>query len=301
MARSSLCSILIRTGLQRELSAAGVFSSFMLKKRVALGTRMVSRACANMAARFTWKPFLRSIRSIDGTAVDCRKYIKQWLRCCSSTPGSQGKISETESEEFRGRPPAYSRLVRSGIRNFCKTSGKPNEIPELFNQFLCLPEQYKIASVDSALYWLSYYDRTEAAFALKKLMEEHGIPKSYSTYSALAKLYSRSSHKADYKTMFEEMIKDGLTPTARHYVPFVEAFTQRGDLMGAFSCLEEMQRSGVVRERNIDVHTALVRACTGQHSQQLQEKVLEIFREFRTYRDPLSNDTLEAIKMWFDR
>lgn len=254
-----------------------------------------------MAARSAWKILQRSVRSTDETTTHFRQCIFQRLRCCSSTPGSQGKIPETESEESRERPRTYSRLVRSGIRNFCKTSGKPNEIPELFNQFLRLPEQYKIASVDSALYWLSYYDRNEAAFALKNLMEEHGIPKSYSTYSVLAKLYSRSNHMANYKTMFDEMIKDGLTPTVRHYVPFVEAFTQRGDLMGAFSCLEEMQRSGVVRERNIDVHTALVRACTGQDSQQLQDKVLEIFREFRAYRDPLTNDTLEAIKTWFDR
>lgn len=255
-----------------------------------------------MAASSTWK-ILKSVRSIGETAADFRQYIIQGLRWCSSTPGSQGKIPETESEESRyvPRPRSYSRLVRSGIRNFCETSGKANEIPELFNQFLRLPEQYKIASIDSALYWLSYYDRNEAAFTLKKLMEEHGIPKSYSTYSVLAKLYSRSSHKANYKIMFDEMIEDGLTPTARHYVPFVEAFTERGDLMGAFSCLEEMQRSGVVRERSIDVHTALVRACTGQDSQQLQDKVLEIFREFRAYRDLLSNDTLEAIKMWFDR
>lgn len=255
----------------------------------------------NMAARSAWKIFQRSVRSIDETAADLKQRIFQGVRCCSSTPGSQGKIPESETEESREVARTYSRLVRSGIRNFCKTSGKANEIPELFNQFLRLPKQYQIASVDSALYWLSYYNRNDAAFALKHLMEEHGIPKSYSTYSVLAKLYSSSSHMTNYKTMFDEMIKDGLTPTARHYVPFVEAFTQKGDLMGAFSCLEEMQQSGVVRERNIDVHTALVRACTGQDSKQLQDKVLEIFREFRAYRDPLSNDTLEAIKMWFDR
>ena len=253
-----------------------------------------------MAARFAWKIFQRSERSISETTADFGQCISQGLRCCSSAPGSEGKTPENESEESR-LTRTYSRLVRSGIRNFCETSGKPNEIPELFNQFLRLPEQNKIACVDSALYWLSYYDRNEAAFALKNLMEEHGIPKSDSTYSALAKVYSRSNHMANYKTMFDEMIKDGLTPAARHYVPFVEAFTQRGDLMGAFSCLEEMQRSGVVRERNIDVHTALVQACTGQDSHQLQDKVLEIFREFRAYRDPLSNDTLEAIKRWFDR
>ena len=248
-----------------------------------------------------WKIFQRSVRLIDETAADFRKYIIRGVRSSSSASGSQGKIPETETEESREVARTYSRLVRSGIRNFCKTSGTPNEIPELFKQFLRLPKQYQIASVDSTLYWLSYYDRNEAAFALKDLMEKHDIPKSYSTYSVLAKLYSSSSHMANYKTMFDEMIKDGLTPTARHYVPFVEAFTQRGDLMGAFSCLEEMEKSGVVRERNIDIHTSLVRACTGQDSKQLQDKVLEIFREFRAYRDPLSNDTLEVVKMWFDR
>lgn len=254
-----------------------------------------------MAARSVWKILQRSVRSIDNTAVDFRQCIIQGVRCCSSTAGSRGKIPETESDESTDVARTYSRLVRSSIRNFCKTSGKPNEIPQLFDQFLRLPEQYRIASVDCALYWLAYYDRNDAAFALKSLMEEHGIPKSYSTYSVLAKLYSRSSHMANYKTMFDEMVKDGLTPTARHYVPFVEAFTQRGDLMGAFSCLNEMQESVVVRKRNTDIHTALVRACTGQDSKQLQDKVLEIFREFRAYRDPLSNDTLGAIKMWFDR
>lgn len=263
----------------------------------------------NMAGRVV-KIFQRSARQINemGTA-DLRQYIIQGIRCCSSTPGSRNEVLETESNGYNiDKPKHVARATRrldgqerASIRKFCETVSKPNEVAQLFNQFLRLPKQFQMESVDCALYWLSYYDKIDAGFELKTLMEKHNISKSDSTYSVLASLYSKSNHARNYQTMFNEMTRDDLTPQARHYAPFVETATQKGDVVGAFRCLDDMRQSGSVRERNTDMYTALVRACIGQNSKQLQNKVLEIFHEFRNYRDLLSIDTLEVIKMWFDR
>lgn len=258
-----------------------------------------------MAGRFIAKILQRSAGPINETASDLKRCIIQGIRFCSSTPGSRNKILEAESDGYNSYEPKHVaraiRQERASIRKFCETVSEPNEVPQLFNQFLRLPEQYQIESVDCALYWLSYYDKIDAAFELKTLMEKHDIFKSYSTYSVLASLYSKSNHMGNYQAMFDEMTRDGLTPQARHYAPFVETATKKGDLMGAFRCLDDMRQAGVVRERNTDIYTALVRACIGQNSRQLRNKVLEIFYEFRNYRDLLGNDTLEVIKMWFDR
>ncbi|KAL9974380.1 hypothetical protein ACROYT_G011404 [Oculina patagonica] len=258
----------------------------------------------NMAGRFVAKILQRSAGPVNETVTDLKRCVIQGLRFCSSTPGSRNKILEAESDgDNINEPKHVARAVRqerASIRKFCETVSKPNDVPQLFNQFLRLPKQYQIESVDCALYWLSYYDKIDGAFELKTLMEKHDISKSYSTYSVLASLYSKSNHTRNYQAMFDEMKRDGLTPQARHFAPFVETATQNGDLMGAFRCLDDMRQAGVVRERNTDIYTALVRACIGQNSRQLRNKVLEIFYEFRNYRDLLSNDTLEVIKMWFD-
>lgn len=89
-------------------------------------------------------------------------------------------------------------------------------------------------------------------------MEEYGIFKSYLIYFVFVKLYFRLSYKVNYKIMFDEMIEDGLIFIVCYYVFFVEVFIERGDFMGVFLCLEEMQWFGVVCERSIDVYIVFV-------------------------------------------
>ena len=196
--------------------------------------------------------------------------------------------------------PKKKQLRIDDIRWLCRT-GKVHEVPHFFDQLLELPDRHLEYFVNSALYWFLYYDKIEEALEVKTLMEKHGISKNYSTYSSLAVLYSRCSQLGNMKDFFDEMVRDGLTPRARHYSPFVDTAIEKGDVIGAFHSLNEMEQSAVVHERNTDIYTSLIRACAGQQNKQLTSKVMETFHVFRKYRDLLSNDTLEAIKLWFDR
>lgn len=216
-----------------------------------------------------------------------RRCVTQEIRCSASSP---------EAEETRFRI--------GDLRRLCKTV-KTHGVPQLFNQLRDLPEKHLENSVNSALYWFLHYNKIEEAFEFKTLMEKHGIRKSYSTYSALAVLVSKRSELGrslgNMTDFFNEMARDGLTPRARHYAPFVEAAAEKGDLLSAFEFLHEMQHSAVIHDRKTDVYTVLIRACAEHQNRQLTDKVLEIFHEFRKYRDSLNSDTLEAIKLWFDR
>lgn len=259
-----------------------------------------------MAGKLGVRILQRSTGPINEIASGLRQCITQGIRCCSSTSGSRNKIvggkgdgSNIPKHVASSVPPISKN--RRYVRNFCETVSEPNQLQQLFNQILLLPERHQIESIDCVLYWLSYYDKIDAGFELKTLMEEHGISKSYSTYSCLASLYAKSNHAKNYKSLFEEMTRDGLTLKARHYAPFVEAAAQKGDLMGAFRFLDDLRQSGVVHIRNTDTYIELIRACIGQDSRQLQNKVLELFQEFRDYRDLFSVDALEVIKKWFDR
>lgn len=248
----------------------------------------IASMATNMAARFMWKILQRRAGPVTENAIDFRRCIRQRIRCCSST-SSDTRVSVQKEPK------------RRNIRPFCETLSSPNEISELFNEFLTLPEEIRIKAIDCALYWLAYYDKVDAAFELKTLMEKHDIRKSYSTYSVLATLYSKSSHPKHCKTFFDEMMKDGLTPRARHYIPFVEMEAQKGDPMDAFRCLDELRHSGLLYQRIMAVYMAVVRACIGQDSKQLRNKVLELFYDIRKHRDSLSNEALKTIKLWFDR
>ena len=194
-----------------------------------------------------------------------------------------------------------TRMRIGDIRWLCKAR-TTNEVPHLFYQLRDLPEKYLANSFDSALYWLLYYEKIDEALEFKTLLEKHGISKTYSTYTSLAVLYSKCNQLGTMKDFFDEMTRDGFTPKARHYLPFVEAAAEKGDLMSAFDSMNEMQQSAVVHERNTDIYEVLIRACVaGQQNNQLTNKVLELFHDFRKYRDLLSNEMLEAIKLWFDR
>ena len=231
----------------------------------------------NMAGRFVSKIFRHCQHLV---AFDFRPCVIQGVRCNSLS-------SKTK------------RLRNDDIQWLCKT-GKPQDISQLFHQLLQLPDKYRTNSVNSALYWFSYYDKIDEALELKTLMEEHGIPKNYSTYASLAVLYSKSGQLGNTREFFDEMTRDGLTPRARHYAPFVEMAVEKGDLIGAFHFMKEMQ-SAVIHERDTDIYTSLIGACTGKQNRQLTDQVFEAFHDFRNYRDLLSNGTLEAIKQWFNR
>ena len=221
----------------------------------------------------------------------------QGVRWCSTSPEPQNKLPEAKNVGDN----IHKRMHVADIRRLCKTEVKHLEVSKLFNQFLQLPEQHRTKFVNSALYWFSYYDKIDEALELKTLMEKHGIPKNYSTYASLAVLYSKSGQVGNIKGFIDEMTRDGLMPRARHYAPFFNTAVKRGDLLGAFHSLNEMQQCVVFDKRNTDKYTALIRACTGQQNKELTSKVLEVFHDFRKYRDLLSNDTLAAIKLWFDR
>lgn len=194
------------------------------------------------------------------------------------------------------------RLRNDDIRTLCEKENPdgPEGVSKLFNQLLELPVKYRTNSVNSALYWFSFYDKIEEALELNKLMEKHGIPRNHSTYSTLAVLYSKSGRLVNAKEFFDQMTKASLTPRARHFAPFVEAAVKNGDLIGAFSFVKDMQ-SAAINERDTDIYTTLIRACIERHNRHLTNQVLEAFHDFMNYRDLLSNDTLEAIKIWFDR
>ena len=191
------------------------------------------------------------------------------------------------------------RLRNDDIRTLCET-GNPEEVSKLFNQLLELPVKYRTNSVNSALYWFSHYDKIEEALELNNLMEKHGIPRDHSTYSTLAVLYSKSGRLVNAKEFFDQMTKASLTPRARHYAPFVEAAVRKGDLIDAFNFVKDMQ-SAAIHERDTDIYTTLIRAYIERHDRHLTNQVLEAFHDFMKYRDLLSNDTLETIKIWFDR
>lgn len=198
--------------------------------------------------------------------------------------------------------PQGNRMRIGDIKGLCKTY-EVHEISHLFEKLCHLPEKHLVSSAcSSALYWFLYSDKIEEAFEFKNLMDKYGIPKTSSTYSSLAILYAkRGLHLENMKELFSEMAKDGLSPRSRHYAPFVEAAVEEGDLLSAFDSLNEMKKTAVVRERNLDLYILLIKACARNQNSQLTSKVLEIFNDFRKYRDSLSMDILEAVKLWFDR
>lgn len=235
-----------------------------------------------MASRFVSK-IRHSTHRIGPFKVTAAVFKRCVLRWSSSSPEAQN-----------------TRTRMGDIRWLCK-AGKTHEVPHLFHQLRDLPEKCLANSFDSALYWFLYYDKIEEALEFRSLLEKHVIPKTYSTYSSLAVLYSKCSQLGTMKDFFDEMTRDGLTPKVRHYAPFVEAAAEKGDLISAFDSMNEMQQSAVVHERNADLYTVLIRACAEQQNNGLTDKVLELFYDFRKYRDLLSNETLETVKLWFDR
>lgn len=257
---------------------------------------------SNMATRFILKILQRRAGSLHENATDFRwRCIIQGIRCCSSTLSPHNKIPTAENDGCLNVDQP-TRFARGDIRLLCEKLKEPGEVSQLLNQCLQFPEQHRVKSVDSALYWLSYYDKIDAALELKTLLEKHGFLKSYSTYSALASIYAKSNHTEGCKILFAEMKRDGLSPRSRHYFPFLEAATQKGDPMAAFSFLDDMRHSGFIHMHfDTDIFTELIRACIGQDNKQLTNKMFETFLEFRKCRDLLSNDTVEVIKQWFDR
>lgn len=247
----------------------------------------------NMATRVLRKILQGRVGTLILCPTDCRRYIIPGVRYLCST------IRDAR-EDFHPSLPFPERV--KNIRPFCETLSAPNEVLEMFNQFIILPEQHMIKALDYSLNCLVHYDKIDAAFELKTLMEQLNIPKSHSTYSVLANLYSKSNHpKHSMKSLFDEMLKDGLTPRARHFKPFVEMEANKGDPMDAFRCLDDLRHSGVLHERIVDIYITVVRACVGKVSKQLKNKVLELFYDIRRYRDLLSIEALETIKLWFDR
>ena len=260
-----------------------------------------------MAAKCV-KVFQRSLLKtgiLKDTATYFCSCITLGARWSSTSPEPKTKLQkETENLGDIIHKPGHKRMHVDDIRSLCKTDQTPREVSKLFNRFLELPDQFRTESVSSALYWFCYYNKIDEALELKTFMEKHGIPKSYSTYAPLADLYSRSSQLGNMKDFFEEMARDGLTPRARHYAPFVDTAVKKGDLIGAFHYVSEMQQSAFAHERSVDKYkflASLIRACAGEGNKQLTNKVLELFREFIKYRDLLRDDTLEAVKLWFDR
>ena len=234
----------------------------------------------------------------NGRATNVRYCIALGVRWCSTSLEPQEKLEETK--KFSGD--IHKRLHVDDIRRLCQqTDMKRTNVLQLFNQFLQLPEQYRTEFVNSALYWFSYYGKVNEAHELKTLMENNGIPKNSSTYSSLAVLYSKSSDFGDIKSLIEEMRKDGLMPKSRHFVPFFKAAVSKGDLTSAFHSLNEMQQTTAHSERNTDKCTAIIRACTGYKDDDVVSKVFAMFSEFQKYRDLMSRDTLEAVKLWFER
>ena len=234
----------------------------------------------------------------NGRATNVRYCTALGVRSCSTSLQPQEKLEETK--KFSGD--IHKRLHVDDIRRLCQqTDMKRTNVLQLFNQFLQLPEQYRTEFVNSALYWFSYYGKVNEAHELKTLMENNGIPKNSSTYSSLAVLYSKSSDFGDIKSLIEEMRKDGLMPKSRHFVPFFKAAVSKGDLTSAFHSLNEMQQTTAHSERNTDKYTAIIRACTGYKDDNVVSKVFAMFFEFQKYRDLMSSDTLEAVKLWFDR
>lgn len=235
---------------------------------------------------------------LNGRATNERWCIALGVRWCSTSLEPQEKLVETK--KFSGD--IDKRLHVDDIRRLCQQRDtKRASVLQLFNQFLELPEQYRTAFVNSALYWFSYYGKVNEAHELKTLMEHNGIPKNSSTYSSLAVLYSKSSDFGDLKSLIEEMRKDGLMPKSRHFVPFFKAAVSKGDLTSAFHSFNELQQTTAHSERDIDKYTAIIRACTEYKGDNVVSKVFAMFSEFQKYRDLMSSDTLETVKLWFDR
>ena len=239
---------------------------------------------------------LRMTGSLNDTASVFRSGTIRKVRWSSTSSKLSNKLLQTENTDDS----IHERMHVGNVRWLCETEQTPQEVSRLFNRFLNLPDKYRTDSLNSALYWFLYYGKIEEALELKTLIEEHGISKTYSTYSSLAVLYSKCSQLGNRKDFFDEMTRDGLTPTAQHYAPFLEAAVEKGDLIGAFDSITEMEQSTVVQERNSDIYTALIRACAGQQNKYLTNKVLGVFHDFHKHQDLLSNDTLNAIKLWFD-
>ncbi|XP_068722778.1 mitochondrial ribonuclease P catalytic subunit-like isoform X2 [Montipora capricornis] len=195
----------------------------------------------------------------------------------------------------------HDRLHVGDIRWLCEAEQTPQKVSNLFSQCVNLPDKYRIECLNSALYWYLYYGKIEEALAIKSLWEKEGFPKTYSSYCNLAILYSKCHQLGEMKDFLDKMKRDGLTPKARHYEPFVEAAIERGDIMGAFEAIKEMERSAVIHGLSSNLCTALIRACTGKEDKHLTCNVLKIFQDFVKYRYKLTDDALEAIKIWFDR
>lgn len=187
------------------------------------------------------------------------------------------------------------------IRWFCKAERSPHEVANFFNQLRNLPFKRRTRSLNSALYWFLHYGKTKEALELNSLWETQGFPKSYSTYASLAILYARCRQLGNKGDFFDRMKLNGLTPRARHYEPFLAAATIRGDLMEAFESMSEMAHSSIIHEMSIDLYTSLIRACTGKEDNLLDNNVFKIFHYFMKYRTKLTDDALQAIRLWFDR
>ena len=254
-----------------------------------------------MAAKVLSKVLQRGRLRLTGSLKDIapvfRSVTIRKVRWSSTSSELSNKFLQAENTDDS----IHERMHVGDVRWLCKAEQTPQEVSQLFNRLLDLPDQYRTESLNSALYWFLYYGKIDEALELKTLFEKHGIPKTYSTYSSLAVLYSKCSQLGNKKNFFDEMTRGGLTPRARHYAPFLEAAVEKGDLIGAFDSINEIEQYTLVQERNTDMYTTLIRACARQQNKYLTKKVLEIFHDFRRHQDLLSNDTLEAIKLWFDR
>ena len=235
----------------------------------------------------------RRVASVNRNGLQLKCWISVGLRLCSSTSCTPSKSLNWDSEIGY----ADSQVHRSNIRWICKSGGKQ----QLFDEFLKLPKESLPDSLNCALYWYSHYDKIEEAFELKNLMERRGISKSYSTYSILAYLFAKAGQLGSRKVFFDEMISNGLTPQARHYVPFVEAEVEKGDLAKAFEVFYEMQQSTRKHTGHISCYRTLIRACAGREDASTTGKVFQLFDDLRKRPHFLSVDTLEAVKLWFDR
>lgn len=239
---------------------------------------------------------LRTKGSLNKPASIFRSCITVGVKWSSTSPELQNTLLETENVNR-----IHERMHVGDIRWLCKADLSSDDVFKLFHRFSNLPVEHCAEYLNSALYWFIYYDKIKEALQLKSLWEKHGIAKTCSTYSSLADLYSKCRHLGNMKEFFDNMKRDGFTPRARHYAPFLEAGVEKCDLKGAIDSMIKIEQSAGIHERNVNIYTALIQACAGQEDEYLTSKVFEIFHGFREYRDQLVRDNLEAIKLWFDR
>ncbi|KAL6883740.1 hypothetical protein ACP4OV_011154 [Aristida adscensionis] len=188
----------------------------------------------------------------------------------------------------------HDRFTYTSMLHLLGEAGRVQAMLRLLAEMLRAGVAPDAATFTTVMHWLARAGDVDGAMRVWAEMKERSRPTVVS-YTACVKILFDAGRAAEARTVFGEMVAEGLRPTCKTYTVLMEHLADAGKFEATLDIMDRMQEAGVEPDKALC--NILVQKCSRAGETSAMTSILQYMKEhFIVLRRPVFLEALEALK-----